>query len=200
MKLKKQSFTLIEILIVFSIITFISGFIGINIQKALHDQRFKNEVDEFVGRLKLAQDLMLIADADVHFKVQASDAEKQIKCWIETDKPLPKKLNELIKKVSIFKAIRRVSHESGKDGIIDIKFLSKGSVMSSGNIELSTFVKNETNTYLIRNILLKGYPSPIYATEKKEIHEGSLTNQDALMNEIMIQEVRMILNASQQES
>lgn len=185
-------FTLIELLIVLTIIALIAGVVGINIQKAMRDQRFKSEVATFVDRLRLAQDMMLIAGADVHFKVEANEAEKQIKYWIETDKSFSKAFDPFIKKVCFLKTTHRVSHASGKDGLIDLKFLSKGSVMSSGNIQLYGG-KFQDATHLATNVMLNGYPSPIFSSEKIQNSDTSeIGKQDANITTITIHEIQLI--------
>ena len=190
---KRLHFTLIELLIVLTIIALIAGVVGINIQKALRDQRFKSEVAAFVDRLRLAQDMMLIVDADVHFKIEANDTEKVIKYWIETDKPFSTTFDPFIKKVCCLKTTHHVSHALGKDGIIDLKFLSKGSVMSYGNIQLFSGIKNDPTSLLAANIMLNGYPSPIFSTERKQNDEtNDLTSSDATITQATIHEIQMI--------
>jgi len=189
----KLQFTLIELLIVLTIIALIAGVVGINIQKALRDQRFKSEVSAFVDRLRLAQDMMLIVDADVHFKIEANDTEKVIKYWIETNKPFSKSFDPYIKKVCSLKTTHHVSHALGKDGIIDLKFLSKGSVMSSGNIQLFSGIKNDPTSLLGSNIMLNGYPSPIYSTERLiQDQLNDFTTTDSTITQTTMHEIQMI--------
>lgn len=198
-KLRHKSFTLIEMLMVLSIIALIAGVIGINMQKAFRDQRFKSELAGFVDHLRLAQDLMLIADADVHFKIEANESERSIKYWIETDKPFAKHFERFLKKVGTLKTIHHVSHVSGKDGLIDLKFLSKGSVLTSGNIQLSAAKNSEEKNTLIANVMLKGYPGPIFSSNAKnsELLETQETD-DSSQILATIQEIQMINNAKKQ--
>src|SRR4051812_5988961 len=65
---KKLPFTLVEILIVFFILALSIGIIGINIHKAIVQQRFETEVALVLEELRFAQDLMLILDGN--FKVK----------------------------------------------------------------------------------------------------------------------------------
>jgi len=193
MKLKRLQFTLIEMLIVLSIIALVAGVIGINAKKALRDQHFKSELSAFLDRLRLAQDLMLIADADVHFKIEANESEKAIKYWIETDQTFSKQFDRMIKKVGVLKTIHHVSHASGKDGLIDLKFLSKGSVISSGTIQLSSVIKNNRASALIAYIPLKGYPGPIHTSHDKEKEDSpDILNKDMQLIQSTIQEIQAI--------
>lgn len=192
LKKKCRQFTLIEMLVVITIIALIAGVVGINSQKALNEQRFQSEVATLVDRLRLAQDLMLLVDADVHFKIEAN--ENAIKYWIETEKQFSPQFDTFIKKVSVLKAIHHVAHPLGKDGVIDLKFLSKGSVISSGNLQLST-VYNSDN-FLIANIPLNGHPSPISSILKKKDDDLSeLLMADTHLTHSTIQEIQMVNHA-----
>ncbi len=188
MYIRRQYFSLIELLVVLTLIAAIAGVVAINSQKALYQQHFQSEVTEFADRLRLAQNLMLVADSDVHFVVEAND--KGIKYRIETDTPFSPHFDRFIKKEGSLKAIHHVSHAAGKDGIIDLKFLSKGSVMTPGNIQLVSGLKGKE--YLFEaNIMLHGFPSPIVVTEKKQ-NEEFASNYDANLTRIMIQEIQMV--------
>jgi hypothetical protein len=177
---------------VISIIMLVAGVVAINSQKALKDQRFQTEAMNFVDRLRLAQNLMLIGNADVHFKIEANEAEKSIKYWIETDRPFPKSFDNYIKKVSVLKTIHHVAHPQGKDGLIDLKFLSGGSSMTSGNIQLSCGnIHDPANPY-VAYITLNGYPSPIFSTTKKPVEVQDFSNKDRELSQATIQEIRAI--------
>lgn len=188
MYIKRQHFTLIELLVVLTLIALIAGVVGINSQKALYHQRFQSEVSEFADRLRLAQNLMLVADSDVHFIVEAND--KGIKYRIETDTPFSPHFDRFIKQEGTLKAVHHVSHNAGKGGIIDLKFLSKGSVMTPGNIQLVSGKQGSENLFEA-NIMLHGFPSPIVISEKKVI-EDLEPNKNANLTRIMVQEIQMV--------
>lgn len=197
--LRRLHVTLIETLIVISLIALIAGVVSINAVKAMNYQRFTSEVAEFTDRLRLAQNLMLIAGQDVHFKIQANESEKEIAYWIETNQFLEKSFESFIKKKGRLKAIKHIAHASGKDGIIDLKFLSGGSVMSSGNIQIST-KSHDKKKPLIANIMLKGYPSPIYSTTGKKVFETIDQTEDNLITEKTYAEIQMIATLRQNAS
>lgn len=193
--IKQFAFTLVETLIVLTIVAIVASVVTINAKSALRNERFQSEVVEFVELLKLAQDLMLIANADVHVKIQADEKEKAIKYWIETDKPLLKSFDSLIKKTRFLKTVHHVAYSPSKEGLIDLKFLSNGSVMSSGNIQLSSKLPNDDSSLLIANIMLKGSPSPIFSTKKLLNEESAdFMNKDAALIQMTIQEIQMIQN------
>ena len=64
--IRRVPFTLLEILLVLSLIALIAGLVGISVHKMYISQRFRNEVSLVVDQLRLAQDMMLILDTDVH--------------------------------------------------------------------------------------------------------------------------------------
>ncbi|HRD56304.1 MAG TPA: prepilin-type N-terminal cleavage/methylation domain-containing protein [Parachlamydiaceae bacterium] len=194
---KTYRFTLAEMLIVLMLIGIVAGAISINLRKALHTQRFWSEVAKFTNHLQLAQDLMLIAEADIHFKIEANDQEKMIKYWIETDKLFSKAFDSFIKKPYVLKTVHHISYPNSKEGLIDLKFLSKGSTLSSGNVQLSANLSKKEA--LIANITLSGYPGPIsYAQEKKQENEKS-SQQDAHLTESVIQEILTVQNEKKQQ-
>lgn len=191
----KQKFTLAEMLVVLMLIGIIAGAISINLRKALHSQSFWSEVTRFTAHLQLAQDLMLIADADVHFKIEASQSEKNIKYWIETDKSFSKSFDAFIKKVQILKAVQHVSFPTSKEGVIDLKFISKGSTLSTGNMQLET--QTGKKNHLIAYIPLTGHTGPIFYTDKK-VEIDSQNSQDVLLTTGVIQELLTVQNEKKQ--
>ncbi|QLH36565.1 MAG: type II secretion system protein [Parachlamydiaceae bacterium] len=69
----KRFFTLIELLIVLMVLALASGVIGFSVHRALREQRFKTEVELVADSLRLAQNLMLIMNADVHVTFKADE-------------------------------------------------------------------------------------------------------------------------------
>lgn len=190
-KSDKRHVTLVELLIVIAIIGSVAGVVGISIQKALREQRFKNEVEEFVSTLRLAQNLMLITDADIHVKVVEAGDDKGIAYAIESDRKLPEGWDRELKRApKTFKAIHHVSYDQASGGALDLHFFSNGAVMSQGNIALSTADTKHPAYALVRYIWLPGYPAPIRAhLEPKENNSG---NSD--ITAITVQEIRSLQN------
>ena len=77
--------TLLESLIVISILAIAAGVIGFSVNRALREQHFKTEVELVVDYLRLAQNLMLIMNADVHVIFKAAESEKSNLMSIEVD-------------------------------------------------------------------------------------------------------------------
>lgn len=163
--LKRLQLTLLELLVVISIIASLAGVFSMNIRSALHEQRFKTEVSQLLDTLRLAQDLMLILDADLHVKIRQCETIDAIEYWIESDQPLSKNWRrEIERPPKILKTIKTVRHPDAANGLIDLKFLSSGIVMSQGPLALSTSSNPNDSSAHYRFINLAGYPKPIVAS------------------------------------
>lgn len=172
---ERRHVTLLEILIVMAILALVGGLVSIGINRALADQRFRTEVSLIVDQLRLAQDLMLVLGTDVHVKFAEDKDKSGIKYWLELETELPNEIErEVLRKHSNLKTIRGVflkdqlAMESVR-GEIDVKFLSKGSVMSRGVMRLATSDSEDPPKGTLENyICLPGYPKPIFSTDDKK--------------------------------
>lgn len=171
--LKKRAFTLFELLIVIMVLTLAVGVIGFNIHRALREQHFKTEVELVVDYLRLAQNLMLIMNADVHVTFQAEGKEKFIHMKLKVDgnkgDSLLRLVTEKEKQLRYiqFLEFRDLNKTHNEPHMVDVKFISKGSVMSKGEMRLSTNESGESRGALERFICLPGYPRPINSTTER---------------------------------
>jgi type II secretory pathway pseudopilin PulG len=188
--LKRCHVTLLEILLVLAILSILSGFVAINTFKAVREQRFRSEVAQVVDYLRLAQNIMLIMNTDVLVKFKSS--EGALVCTLEFDHSTTKGwAKELKRPPKEFKTLHYIGFKDEnfpeKAGEITIHFLSGGSMMSKGEIELSTndpHKKARDENTLVNYILLRGYPSPIQSTLKES------KNQD--LDEKFLQENKQL--------
>lgn len=196
--LKRLEVTLIELLVVVAIIASMAGVVGISIQKALREQRFKTELSQFVDTLRLAQDLMLILDADLHVRIRTSETGDALEYWIESDHPLSKNWEKEIKRpAKMLKTIQTVTFPEVTKGVIDLKFLSNGMIMSRGPLELSTSSKENDTSAHYRVINLSGYPGPIEPSlERQDIFpkDSEKADYDEKLTRWIMQEVQLIEN------
>ena len=81
----KRFITLFEILIVMAVLAIGTMGIGFNVHRALREQHFKSEVELVVDYLRLAQNLMLIMDADVRVIFETSKNESSNIIRLEVD-------------------------------------------------------------------------------------------------------------------
>lgn len=186
--------TLLELLLVLSLLALLAGVIGINMRRAFFEQRFRAEVSGLVSSLRLAQDLMLILDTDIHVFIE-DDPKKGLHSWIEAEKKLTDGWGrELERKRARFSAIHlvemedKISENSAQTNKIDIKFLSGGAVMSKGILNAFSSRNKNDETSLVSSICLPGYPKPIVSSNEecgfaKEADVEEQLTQD-MLNEI----------------
>ncbi|WP_166156374.1 hypothetical protein [Neochlamydia sp. AcF84] len=197
-RVQKRFITLLELLMVMAILALTLGVIGFNVHKALREQRFKTETDLVVDYLRLAQNLMLIMNADVHVIFESAQNSQANLMRLKVEGNLDDKLLELVtnkeKPLHYIQLIEfhdenRTQHESNK---IDVKFFSKGSVMSKGAMRLATHAQSNASGTLERFIYLPGYPQPIVSTLANSPDFASKEKQNADF------EIKLI-NATMQE-
>lgn len=168
--LNKLYVTLVELLIVITILVLMTGIIGINVRHLMQEQRFNTEVSLIVDELRLAQNLMMILGYDVYVRYEKSKTSDGIKFWIDVDKLLNDNwTREVTRKRSLLKAIKRIDfHDRGPqigtpetNAPNEIKFFSKGSLMSKGVLELSSSENVQASDASVSYICFPGYPSTI---------------------------------------
>ncbi len=171
---KRRAFvTLVEMLIVISILLIMSGVIGINVRRLIIEQRFDTEVSLVVDELRLAQDLLLILRQDnrVIFKKVPNEAGIQFSLLL--DKLLPNNWNrEIIRKRPPLTAIKKMTFQDNvvsdqSNGPIEIKFQSGGSVVSSGVLMISSSEQEHEEGAMVRYICFPGFPSPIHSVNNE---------------------------------
>jgi prepilin-type N-terminal cleavage/methylation domain-containing protein len=165
--LKKSFFTLIEMMIVMTIMSLAVMVTGIKLKEAYDEQRFLSESQEVLSTLALAQDLMLIQDADVEFTLAYNNELKKYECWIEVEKPLNKSWSKLVERRHQLPAIKAFEFTNHPSDPLHLTF-SLGK-MSHGKLILYA-VKEKDKAKLtedsIFEIVLPGYPSPLVSRSR----------------------------------
>lgn len=186
-RLKKSFFTILEILVSLSLLLVIAAITGIQLRGAYKEQQFLSEVQQVVSHLRMAQDLMLILNTDVKFKMMLDEDKKQIKYWLEMDQPiafpaLTKKLqNEkgnftphfLTQIQSLrFSGETNMGHLTGEEGkntlIFSLGKMSQGVLKLLAEPEESE--KSDPDSYK-RYVILWGHPHPIQSITAKELEK-----------------------------
>ena len=150
-----------------SLLLIVGGAVGINVRKAIIEQKYRTEVELVVDTLRLAQDLMLIAGVDLHFFMKKAPDDQGIECWLEAAGNVPKKWEAMIARSRrILTAIRTAGFKELNsfpiiEGMLDLRFQSQGSLMSRGVLRLSFYQSESIQGPLIRAVCLPGYPHPI---------------------------------------
>jgi hypothetical protein len=160
MKRRRFYFTLLEMILVISLASLVAGAIGINIWNAKRKYNFDSEVSIVVNQLRLAQDLMLILDADLHLKFTQEEGA-DITYRLESEKELPWEWEQEIKrKHKPLRAIRSIVFNT-KEKVLDLPFLSGGSNMPQGLLIFSSDSNLDSSKALKSYILFSGHPKPI---------------------------------------
>lgn len=170
----RRHITLLELLIVIAILALAGGAVAIGVRKALDDQHFRSEVGLIVNELRLAQDLMLILGTDVHVKFAQDKDGLGNKFWLELETRLPPEIErEVLREHGNLKMVRGiffrdVNTPQYTQGQVDVKFLSKGTVMSKGVMRLATSDQESPPPGTLQSyICLAGYPKPIFSVDEK---------------------------------
>lgn len=179
MRSSRRYVTLFEILIVMAIIVMISGIVTVSFDKALVDQRFRNEVSMIVDDLRLAQDLMMILGADVKIKFTTNKETQGIKYELETATEINESLKYFIlNKPRVLSTIRGLFFEDelenqNIEGAIVLQFFSRGAVMSRGVIRVSISGSEKPPEGILENyIYLPGYPAPITSIDRFDVSKS----------------------------
>lgn len=164
---KRLQITLLEILVVVAILALFTGVIGINVRRAMQNQRFRTEVYLMVDTLRLAQDLMLVLGTDVHFRIKGAEDNGGIEYWLDVEGGVPKSWKPVVDRSR--RLLKEIHHSSFFDlqpfpfveGEVDIRFLSGGALMSRGILRLATHENPDEPGSIKKVVCLKGYPHAI---------------------------------------
>ncbi|WP_068468574.1 pilus assembly FimT family protein [Candidatus Protochlamydia phocaeensis] len=154
---RQPCFTLLELLIVLFILSLGLALTGVKLKEAYDEQRFASEVQQVLDRLRMAQDLMLIMNADVQVCFSRNAKTKQIECKLDIEKPIKDGWANLIERPLALSAIRSYQFNGSQDDPLILRF-SLGK-MSQG--QLTLLEASEAKEARKDFIELPGYPSPL---------------------------------------
>lgn len=166
----KRFFTMIELLVVMSILAVASVLVGFGIRQALLDQRFRSEANAVTQQLRTAQDLMLFASAEAYVKF-ASDAKGHPISWIEVKSKIPPFLEKQVQlSPRVFTTLKKIefydrASNDSPSTTFQLEFGSHGTSMSRGILRLWA---GEDASW-VKDIDLTGSPEPIVS------HKSDLT-------------------------
>lgn len=161
---RKCPITLIEILIVMGLVATTAGVLAFSIRNLLHEQRFRTEAGLVLESIRLAQDLMLIADSDVHLTFEKDSRTHGITTHFALEKPLTKSwIKQVMRPRKPMEAIRFIEYADHRLGMkqvnqVQLHFLSGGAVMSQGTLRIAD---SDFNPAYQSYVCLPGYPAPI---------------------------------------
>ena len=160
--MRRRAFTLVELLIVIAILSLTAGVIGVNIRGFLLQQRVLDEMGQVQSQLKIAQELMMMANLDSEVQIQKTGEGFLVEILPKSSttqmvKPLLKQPSKSLS------ALDQISFENAADDSlavdrISLKFFSKGFVMSRGVLTIKA-------GNISRSIILSGSPGPLSLIE-----------------------------------
>lgn len=160
---KTSCFTLLELLVVLCIVSFGVVLTGVKVKELYQEQHFLSESQQAVSYFAMAQDLMLVMDADVEVKIVQESENDPIEISLEIEKPLIDAWARFIKRKLELKGIRsyewkergqHIGYRNHKD--LTLQF-SLGK-MSKGVLVLFAGKEKDQGQFEVE---LLGYPSPI---------------------------------------
>ncbi len=177
---KRSCFTLLELLIVLFILSFGVILTGVKIKEVYTEQRFLSEAQQVLSHLAMAQDLMLILDADVQVKFSQDPRTKTLTYWIEIEKPLEETWSRLVERKMQLSAIRSYQFTDTKEDHLTLHFTL--GQMSKGTLSLYEGAADDSHRSEKRQLKIElvGYPSPL-GIASKPIKERDKTAQSQLL-------------------
>lgn len=178
----RRNFSLIEILIVFALLSLVVGIGAFNIQGLFNKQRSLDDMERFVNQLRNAQELMALSGVDGEIRVEKKDGIIT-SVWIPST-PISELTSKLIKaRQESFSSLEEISYNNQAQ--FTLGFYSKGLFMSEGLIKLS-------GNGVERSVILKGYPTPLKLVEgaKEPILNFALQDESRTHTAIIQQETR----------
>jgi len=148
----KRSFTLLEILLVISLIATGLGVLSLQISKALKKEKFEQGVEQLISKLTLAQGLML--DFQTNVRVKLFQETVEVVCTIETDKTLPPHLERSINRYHKIPAILEMQLDRSVQEEIILNYDASLGITTQGVLTLISGPNEE-------QIHLKGYPTRV---------------------------------------
>ncbi len=157
---KRRFFTLLEILVALTILALGAALTSLKINDFYQQERSAAQVRQFMNDMAMAQELMLILDADVQMYLEIDPHTKQLCYWMDVEKPLGVEFNRLV---------HTIENKQQCSGIDTIAWDGN----SKERLKLDFIIGKMTQGLLTLNqgekkidITLIGYPSPIIKGER----------------------------------
>lgn len=169
---RRLYFTLLEILVVLTILSLGAALAGVKIHQIYKEQRFLSDTQQVLSQLAMAQDLMLIMDTDVKVRFEKDPQTKRFAVWLDIEKPLDEAWGRLVERKVVLSTIQSIKFKGKTQNKLALLFslgkMSKGTLTLSESSSLD-FSDNKNPKFLIK---LPGYPRSFHSPEKKK-EEGN---------------------------
>ena len=145
MKIKKCAFTLLEILTVLFILSFVVSLTAVKVRQLFKQQQVLSELKQVANLLTMAQDLMLILNNDVEASINVA-------------KMMPLKWDKIVEKPVAFRSFKAIKINSESSLPLKLKFIDGSMSRASLQIDLKDDYAQQFKNY---TFLLPGYPAVI---------------------------------------
>lgn len=159
----KRFITLLELLIVFALLSITAGAAAYNIRGFFRSQNTLAEMDRFVEQMRNAQSAMMLLNIDSELKIATQPSGISVE-WVPKS-PLSEMASRLFKPKEIYSYLTEITFQDAfKDLVLkdsfSLSFLSKGFLMNRGILKMQAGKE-------IRYVLMPGYPWPFQLTASK---------------------------------
>lgn len=163
-KRKRHNFTLIELLIVFSIILMMGAVLSINVVQAIKQQRFLSGSREILDRLQMAQDLMLMQKTTIIVTLtQEQVPTPHIVCLLEAHIPNERKeIKKILDNTKMITGIQKLEFIDTEgvlhQGKATFHFIQPGNHNKGGVLYLYADALKDTQP---QTIVVEKHPRPL---------------------------------------
>lgn len=156
---RKSAFTLIELFLVFALLTLVGGLLAFNLRQGIASERYLNHVQELAARLQIAQQLMYVAQTD--FEVELEKSPEGLICHFQAVQDMSAFLSRLLESTQPLTGIQEVQWRTAEGDVLSqppirLTFFSRGALVSRGELKLTSEGDRES-----RYILITGDGRPI---------------------------------------
>ncbi len=175
MRIRRSYFSLVEVLIAIAVLGLVASVVGINLRKALKQERFHASVDEVVDRLNIAQQLMLVHHQDL--QVTFDKAPRSLwECTLRSDCKFPPALEQFLLPRGVLEEVDAIAVFDGKgfETEASLHFTPLARHPPKAYLRISSAGLDQT-----RYIALPGYVTVIKSqkTMPEFAEEGDLTRE-----------------------
>jgi prepilin-type N-terminal cleavage/methylation domain-containing protein len=162
---QRRYITLIEVMIVMALLAVLAGVTGIAVRRAVLDERYRAGVAQFVSRLQMAQNIMLIVRGDV--TVQLNKQPNGLFCHVDVAQPLLPPLQRIVNRSGVIPGIdaftwTTLDGRSVTNQPLALNFKSGGARLSRGELKVSGAGRDSY-------ILLSGFAEPVTSNTQSQL-------------------------------
>ncbi|MGK5594429.1 MAG: type II secretion system protein [Parachlamydiaceae bacterium] len=158
--IKRQFFTLVEVMVALTIVSLITGIFAFSIRSLWREQAFLDEANLVVNQLRLAQDIMQIASGDLEVSFKKNNGK--IVSEISIKNPFTRQIEQTLIPTKLeLREIGSLRFEDDGGKVLEddfvLTFFSKGFTMNHGLLRLTSKL-SEKPAFVIA---LPGHPAPL---------------------------------------